>query len=70
MNYQKSDIDQEILILLVKGQKPKEIKIGKLSQKTIYRRIRNLRLEFGVKTNAELITAYKEKELLKADFSA
>ncbi|MGB5769642.1 MAG: hypothetical protein WBM32_07200 [Crocosphaera sp.] len=60
MNHQISDLDQEILILLVKGEKPREIKIGGLSTKTIYGRIRNLRLEFGVKTNKELIEAYEQ----------
>jgi hypothetical protein len=60
MNHQISNIDQQILILLIKGEKPREIKIGELSTKTIYGRIRNLRLEFGVKTNKELIEAYKK----------
>ena len=60
MNHQISNIDQKILILLIKGKKPREIEIGELSIKTIYGRIRNLRLEFGVKTNEELIEAYKK----------
>ncbi len=60
MNYQISDIDQQILRLLVEGKKIQEITIGTLSTKTIYARIRNLRLEFRVKTNRELIEAYKQ----------
>lgn len=60
MNNQISDIDQQILILLEKGKKIQEIEIGGLSTKTIYGRIRNLRLEFGVKTNKELLTAYEK----------
>ena len=60
MNNQISDIDQQILRLLEKGKKIQEIEIGGLSTKTIYGRIRNLRLEFGVKTNKELLTAYEK----------
>lgn len=58
MNITLSENDHKILTLLAEGKKPKEIKIGTLSTTTIYGRIRNLRLEFGVKTTKELIEAY------------
>ena len=52
--------DHKILIFLLEGKKPGEIKIENLATKTIYGRIRNLRLEFGVKTTKELVNAYKD----------
>ena len=60
MKNQLSDIDQEILRLLGEGKKTKEIAIGTLSTKTIYARIRKIRLQFRVKTNKELVEAYKQ----------
>ena len=63
MNIQLSDLDQQILTLLAEGKKPKEIKVGSLSTKTIYGRIRNLRLDLGVKTTKELIKAYNNLNL-------
>ena len=60
MNHQISHLDKQILILLLKGKKIREIEIGGLSTKAIYGRIRNLRLDFGVRTNRELIESYKK----------
>ena len=60
MKNQLSDIDQEILRLLGEGKKTQEIAIGTLSTKTIYARIRKIRLQFRVKTNKELVEAYKQ----------
>ena len=60
MKNQLSDIDQEILRLLGEGKKTQEIAIGTLSTKTIYARIRKIRLQFRVKTNEELVEAYKQ----------
>ena len=60
MKNQLSDIDQEILRLLGEGKKIKEIKIGTLSTKTIYERLKKIRLQFRVKTNKELLEAYKK----------
>ncbi len=60
MKNQLSDIDQEILRLLGEGKKIKEITIGTLSTKTIYERLKKIRLQFRVKTNKELLEAYKK----------
>ena len=54
------EIDHKILRFLIEGKKPREIKIETLATKTIYGRIRNLRLSWGVKTTKELVNAYKD----------
>ncbi len=60
MKNQLSDIDQEILRLLEEGKKIKDITIGNLSTKTIYDHLKKIRLQFRVKTNKELVEAYKQ----------